>query len=175
MVGHPLILVGTRETNSSHGQWQEWRALKVPCARTKDAGFGTGGFKKRIVIYSDWMLWMRNIIHAIVSGFSNSGYLPAWGSAFAPSRPVLLLMKLPADMGQKIAWKNYPWEQLCHESVRHRETSRWRNAERLSCQPWGWLGSRLSGRYCWRSLLQILFYAVQKTQQRFRFPMNTLV
>lgn len=73
------------------------------------------------------MLWMRNTIHATVSCFPNSGYLPAWGSAFAPSRPVLLLMKLPADMGQKIAWKNYPWEQLCHESVRqkrHRETYR---------------------------------------------------
>lgn len=156
MFGHPLVLMGNGESNSSHVESRSARALQVPCTRTKDAGFGTGGCKKRIVRQRDWTLWIRNIIHAILSCFSNSGYLPAWSPGFAPSRLLLLLMKLPADMDQKAAWKSNPWEQLCHESARrkrHRETSRWRNVERLPCQPWGWLVSRLLGMQCWRSLL----------------------
>lgn len=51
MFGHPLVLMGNRESNSSHAQSRSARALQVWCARTKDAGFGTGGFKKKIVRY----------------------------------------------------------------------------------------------------------------------------
>lgn len=99
---------------------------QVPRARTKDAGIGTGGFwEKDCQTQSDWTLWMRNFIHIIISCFSNSGYLPAWSSGFALSRTPLLLMKLPADVGQKNSLKKQflgaalPWISQEEETQRN--------------------------------------------------------